>query len=345
VKIHEKYIKRALQIAKNGLPSAMPNPSVGAVIVHENEIIGEGYTSPYGGAHAEVHAIRSVHVNRSKLGKDFAKADTEKLLSQSTLYVTLEPCSHHGKTPPCADLIIKNGIKKVIIGTVDPFAKVAGAGIKKLKDAGIEVVVGFLEAACIASNIRFFTFYQKKRPYIILKWAETQDGFIAPKTRNAQAPVWITNTYSRQLVHKWRSEEQAILVGANTVIADNPSLTTRSWEGKNPTRIVISNGMTLDPNMAIYNDAAPTITIDSHDITEICDTLYTEGIQSVLIEGGAKTLQRFIDTNVWDEARIFKGTTAFKEGTRAPQLSKKFEILSTQNISNDIVTMYKNTTA
>ncbi|WP_094179244.1 bifunctional diaminohydroxyphosphoribosylaminopyrimidine deaminase/5-amino-6-(5-phosphoribosylamino)uracil reductase RibD, partial [Flavobacterium psychrophilum] len=202
MKIHEKYIKRCIELAKNGLPAAMPNPSVGAVIVFENKIIGEGYTAAYGGNHAEVNAILSVK------NKD--------LLAKSTIYVSLEPCSHFGKTPPCCDLIIKYKIPNVVIGTVDSNSKVSGQGIKKLIEAGANVIVGILEAECRESNKRFFTFHEKKRPYIILKWAETKDQFIAPLLKNEQKPVWITNIYSRQLAHKWRTEEQAILVGTQT---------------------------------------------------------------------------------------------------------------------------------
>ena len=223
--IHEKYIKRCIELAKNGLGATYPNPLVGSVIVYKNKIIGEGWHQKAGAPHAEVNAINSV--------KD------ESLLNKSTIYVSLEPCSHFGKTPPCSDLIIAKGIKKVIIGTVDPFAEVAGRGIKKLMEAGCEVQVGILEKECQDLNKRFFTFHQKKRPYIILKWAQTTDGFIAPKVQEKREPVWITNQYSKQLVHKWRSEEQAILVGTNTAIADNPKLNTRLWNGKNPVRVVI----------------------------------------------------------------------------------------------------------
>ena len=213
MKIHEFYILRCIEIAQNGLGTTAPNPMVGAVIVHENKIMGEGFTSPFGGPHAEVNAINSV-------------AD-KSLLPQSTIYVTLEPCSHFGKTPPCADLIVKHKIPRVVIGLLDPHDKVAGKGVKKLMDAGCEVTVGVLEKECREHHKRFLTFQEKKRPFIILKWAETADGFIAPeKTLRSQnkEPYWITNTYSRQLVHKWRTEEQAILVGTNTVLDDNPKL-------------------------------------------------------------------------------------------------------------------------
>ena len=217
MKTHETYIKRCIEIAKNGLGLTAPNPMVGSVIVHNNKIIGEGYTSAYGGNHAEVNAINSVK--------------HKELLKDATLYVSLEPCSHFGKTPPCSDLIVKHQIPNVVIGCMDDNVQVAGKGIAKLKAAGCNVTVGVLETKCKQHHKRFFTFHNKKRPYIILKWAETADGFIAPKTKNEKKPVWITNTYSRQVVHKWRAEEQAILVGTNTVLEDNPSLTVRDWTG------------------------------------------------------------------------------------------------------------------
>lgn len=317
MKIHQKYIQRSIELAKNGLPQAMPNPSVGAVIVYENEIIGEGFTSAYGGAHAEVNAIRSV--------KD------KSLLGKSTLYVSLEPCSHHGKTPPCCDLILDYKIPNVIIGTVDSNEKVAGNGIKKLKEAGVNVTVGILEKECRASNIRFFTFHEKKRPYIILKWAESQDGFIAPKTKNEQKPVWITNEFSRQLVHKWRSEEQAILVGTQTVIDDNPKLNVRDWTGMNPTRIVLDQKNRISKESYIFDNQAKTIVLSSAEIdfseniaNQITNFLFKNNIQSVIIEGGRQTLQTFIDANLWDEARIFKGQVFFKNGTKAPILKSKW---------------------
>lgn len=308
----------------------MPNPSVGAVLVHNNKIIAEGYTSAYGGPHAEVNCIA------------FAKANTPELIAKSTLYVSLEPCSHWGKTPPCADLVVASGIKKVVIGTIDPFAKVAGAGIKRLIQAGVDVTVGVQEKECQEINKRFFTYHEKKRPYVILKWAETADGFIAPKTRGAQQPVWITNSYSRQLVHKWRSEEMAILVGGKTVLEDNPSLTTRDWEGKNLLRVVIDTKGNLENNLTVFNQEAETLVIASTESQLISETLYDKGIQSVIIEGGAQTLQYFIDANLWDEARIFKGNISFSDGTKAPQLSQHFLLEKTDTILDDTLHYYKN---
>lgn len=308
----------------------MPNPSVGAVLVYENNIIAEGYTSPYGGAHAEVNCIA------------FAKATAPDLIKKSTLYVSLEPCSHWGKTPPCADLIIESGIKTVVVGSIDPFAKVAGAGLKKLMQAGINVFVGVLENECKEVNKRFFTYHEKKRPYIILKWAQTADGYIAPEKRDAQNPVWITNAYSRQITHKWRSEEMAILVGAQTVIDDNPSLTTRDWKGKNPIRIVINTKGSLDKTLQIYDHQAKTVELDTANATQICEQLYSSGIQSVLIEGGTKTLQVFIKTNLWDEARVFKGPSIFGGGIKAPLRTAHFKLMRRQQLQTDQLFWYKN---
>jgi len=313
LKQHEIYIKRCLQIAKNGLGTTRPNPMVGAVIVYNDHIIGEGFTSEYGCNHAEVNAINSV--------KD------KMLLSKSTIYVTLEPCSHYGKTPPCSDLIISHHIPNVVIGCVDDNPEVAGKGIAKLKASGCNVTVGVLENECKIHHKRFFTFHNKKRPYIILKWAETADGFIAPIQKDEKKPVWITNTYSRQLVHKWRAEEQAILVGTNTVTEDNPSLTVRDWSGKNPIRVVLDKDLKLSSDYNIFNEDAKTIRITNKTIdfdkpiaTQIAKLLHQQSINSVIIEGGATTLQTFIDEHLWDEARIFIGNSEFKNGTKAPKL-------------------------
>ncbi len=330
---HETYIRRCLYIAKNGLGTTRPNPMVGCVIVHENQIIGEGFTSPYGGNHAEVNAINSV-IDKSKL-KD------------ATLYVTLEPCSHYGKTPPCSDLIIKNKISNVIIGCLDDNEKVAGKGVAKLKESGCNVIVGILEKECQDHHKRFFTFHNKKRPYIILKWAETMDGFIAPETKAEATPVWITNELSRQLVHKWRTEEQAILVGSNTVLKDNPTLTARDWTGENPVRIVLDPDMILSKNLNLFNNEAKTIVISRKEIDyskdvakEISDFLFEENINSIIIEGGAQTLQTFIDSGLWDEARVFVGQKEFKKGIKAPCFSGK--LLSEQKISSDSLKIYLN---
>jgi len=306
---------------------------VGAIIVCDDKVIGEGFTSPYGQSHAEVNAINAVK--------------NKALLKKSTLYVTLEPCSHHGKTPPCSDLIISHNIPKVVIGCIDDNPQVVGKGIAKLKASGCEVIVGVLENECKIHHKRFFTFHNKKRPYIILKWAETKDGFIAPKTKDKQKPIWITNRYSRQLVHKWRSEEQVILVGTNTVIEDNPSLTVRDWTGDNPTRIVIDKSLKLNSELKLFDNAAKTISISNKEIDfkknitkQICDLLFKENINSIIIEGGSKTLQTFINEGLWDEARVFVGLTEFKEGVKAPQFKGK--LASEQSILDDSLKVYLN---
>ena len=247
MKIHEKYINRCIELAQKGLGNTYPNPMVGSVIVHNDKIIGEGWHHIAGEPHAEVNAINSVQ--------------DQSLLKKSTIYVSLEPCSHYGKTPPCSDLIIAKEIKKVVIATVDPFAEVSGRGIKKLLSAGCEVIVGVLEKEAQELNKRFFTFHQKKRPYVILKWAQSEDCFLAPEDKETREPVWITNKYSNQLVHKWRSEEQGILVGTNTAILDNPKLNTRLWEGKHPTRILIDQNLRTPQNSALFDGSIKTIVI------------------------------------------------------------------------------------
>ena len=334
VNTNQKFIKRCIEIAKNGISGAMPNPSVGAVIVYNDTIIGEGFTSAYGGNHAEVNAINSV--------KD------KSLLAKSTIYVSLEPCSHFGKTPPCCNLIIEHNIPNIVVGILDSNKKVAGNGIKKLLEAGRNVTVGILEKECYQSNIRFFTFHEKKRPYIILKWAETLNGFIAPETRNDQKPVWITNEYSRQLVHKWRSEEQAILIGTQTVIDDNPKLDVRDWTGKNPVRIVLDLNNRIPKENHIFDKQQETIVIsDKNNINkenlsqEIANFLFSKNIQSVIIEGGNKTLQTFIDSNLWDETRIFVGNCTFENGTKAPILNKMYQEKS-ETIGTDKLLIFKN---
>ena len=345
MKINEKYIRRCIELARNGLGTTYPDPLVGSVIVYDGKIIGEGWHKKSGESHAEVNAVKAV--------KD------KSLLKKATIYVSLEPCSHFGKTPPCCDLIIKNNIPNVVIGTVDPNVKVAGNGIKKLIEAGIHVTVGVLEEECNALNKRFFTFHKKKRPFIVLKWAESQDGFIAPTEKLEKKPVWITNQYSRQLVHKWRTEEQAILVGTQTAIDDNPKLNARDWSGKNPIRLVIDQNNRIEKNNHIFDNQAVTIvfskSIDTikkeNTIFEILDfekniaeqivqILYQHQIQSVIIEGGRQTLQTFIDANLWDEARVFVGSIKFKEGTQAPTLAKNQ--FKKQSIGTDELTQTKN---
>ncbi len=326
---NEVYIKRCLELARHGLGTTYPNPLVGCVIVHDGKIIGEGWHKKAGEAHAEVRAIESV--------KDHA------LLKHSTIYVSLEPCSHFGKTPPCSDLIIAKKIPKIVIGTVDPFAKVAGMGIKKLLAAGRNVTVGICEEECENLNKRFFTFHRKKRPYIILKWAETKGGFIAPVDQRKDDIFWITNSYAQQLVHKWRSEEQAILVGTQTALKDNPKLNVRHWKGKNPTRVVIDKSLKLSTNNSLLDQSQPTVVFHEKNITEkskknltyvgldfdrevlpqILENLYNLELQSIIIEGGSKTLQGFIDSNLWDEARVFTGQNDIDEGIKGPTLDMK----------------------
>ncbi|WP_339333877.1 MULTISPECIES: bifunctional diaminohydroxyphosphoribosylaminopyrimidine deaminase/5-amino-6-(5-phosphoribosylamino)uracil reductase RibD [unclassified Croceitalea] len=346
--IDEKYMLRCIELGKNGLGTTAPNPMVGCVIVHNNKIVGEGFTSPYGGPHAEVNAINSVK--------------QKSILQDSTLYVTLEPCFHYGKTPPCVNLILKYKISKVVIGLKDTNPKVAGKSIQLLKEAGRKVAVGVLEKECRAHHKRFLSFQEKKRPYIILKWAETLDGFIAPEKSMREKepqPFWITNEKSKQLVHRWRSQEQAILVGTNTILKDNPKLNVRHWKGKNPIRIFIDKSLKTRSDYNVLDSSVKTIIITAikdeskyipgvdYDVTEfkdlpveICGILHKHEITSVIIEGGTKTLQSFIDSRLWDEARIFAGTNTFDKGVKAPQISGK--LLSERKIVNDKLTILKN---
>ena len=303
----ELYMRRCIQLAKNGKQNAQPNPMVGAVIVADSHIIGEGYHVRCGEGHAEVNAFASV------------KKEDEPLLKGATMYVSLEPCSHYGKTPPCADLIIRKGVKRVVVGCIDPFAEVQGRGIQKLKDAGIEVAVGVCKEECEELNKIFFTFHRQKRPFITLKWAESKDGFIA-KTDGRGNPqsTLISNERTRIHCHKLRAEHQAILVGRTTLITDNPSLTTRYWKGRNPIRVVLTHG-NLDKSLRIFNQEAPTIVI-SGTIPDVMRELHTKGIQSLLVEGGKDVLQQFIDQQIWDEAYIEKGDISIGEGIKAPTI-------------------------
>jgi diaminohydroxyphosphoribosylaminopyrimidine deaminase/5-amino-6-(5-phosphoribosylamino)uracil reductase len=346
VNTNEFYIRRCLELARSGLGTTYPNPLVGCVIVYQDKIIGEGWHIKAGEAHAEVRAIQSV--------KD------QSLLKKSTIYVTLEPCSHFGKTPPCSDLIIEKKIPNIVIGTIDPFAKVAGMGVKKLLTAGRNVIVGVCEDECEELNKRFFTYHRKKRPYIILKWAETKHGFIAPDDQKKEEIFWITNTYSQQLVHKWRSEEQSILVGTTTSRQDNPSLSTRHWSGKHPTRLVIDKSLKLPSHLSVFDASQPTVVFHQRDLkpehqknigyqaidfehnitSQLLDKLYELGLQSVIIEGGSKTLQSFIDEGLWDEARVFVGLNAIKKGVKSPRLTK--EAFKSIDIEGDILNYYYN---
>ena len=317
----EKYIRRCIQLARNGMCNAAPNPMVGAVIVHNDRIIGEGYHARCGEGHAEVNAIRSV--------KD------ESLLQESTIYVSLEPCSHYGKTPPCADLIIRKGIPRVVVGCVDPFSLVSGRGIQKLKDAGIDVKVGVLEAECRQLIKRFVTFNTQQRPYITLKWAESADGFIDINREEGQ-PVVLSTPITSMYVHKQRAEHHAILVGRKTALLDNPSLTTRNWYGKNPVRLVIDKELTLPTSLKLFDGSAPTWIFTAQDkastsqvtyfkldfsrsiLPQILQKLYENKLQALLVEGGSQLLQSFIDEGLWDEIYTEHSTKVLENGVKGP---------------------------
>lgn len=319
----ENYMNRCLQLAENGFGNVAPNPMVGSVIVHENKIIGSGYHRRYGGPHAEVHAIQSV--------------DNKELLQNSTLFVNLEPCSHHGKTPPCADLIIESRIPKVVVAMRDPNPKVAGRGIEKMGAAGIEVIEGVCEKEAVFLNRRFITFHTRNRPYIILKWAESADGFMDRRRGEVDNPGinWISHPETRKLVHRWRSEEQAILVGRNTIENDNPSLTTRLVHGNSPLRIVLSSSGKISENAKILSDGNPTLIFNENIsmkkgnvewiktegelIKFLLMELFQRNISSVLIEGGGKVLSSFIEKNLWDEIRVIKSPRMLAEGLKAPE--------------------------
>lgn len=317
----EKYIRRCIQLARNGMCNAAPNPMVGAVIVHNDRIIGEGYHARCGEGHAEVNAIRSV--------KD------ESLLQESTIYVSLEPCSHYGKTPPCADLIIRKGIPRVVVGCVDPFSLVSGRGIQKLKDAGIDVKVGVLEAECRQLIKRFVTFNTQQRPYITLKWAESADGFIDINREEGQ-PVVLSTPITSMYVHKQRAEHHAILVGRRTALLDNPSLTTRNWYGKNPVRLVIDKELTLPTSLKLFDGSAPTWIFTAQDkastsqviyfkldfsrsiLPQILQKLYENKLQALLVEGGSQLLQSFIDEGLWDEIYTEHSAKVLENGVKEP---------------------------
>jgi diaminohydroxyphosphoribosylaminopyrimidine deaminase/5-amino-6-(5-phosphoribosylamino)uracil reductase len=342
----ETIMQRCIDLAKLGERRVAPNPMVGSVIVHQNKIIGEGYHQQYGGPHAEVNAIQKV--------KD------QNLLAESTLFVNLEPCAHHGKTPPCSDLIIQKKIPSVVIGTVDPFAEVAGKGIEKMKKAGIKVEVGILQHECLELNRRFFTFHEKHRPYIILKWAQTADGFVDVDQANQQLgqPTWITNEMARIAVHKQRSTESAIFIGTDTADKDNPSLTLRDWYGEQAYRIIPDRKQRLARQLNIFDQKAPTIVIstgaysdqrpveiiqttsDGDVIDSLLKSLYERGILSVIVEGGPKMLQSFIDRSLWDEAHVYTGQLSFTSGIRAPEF--KASPLHFDRFYNSELKIYRN---
>lgn len=316
---------RAIELAKLGMGQVAPNPMVGCVIVHQRKIIGEGYHHKYGGAHAEVNAVRSVR--------------NQELLCDSTMYITLEPCSHFGKTPPCADLVVQMKIPRVVIGSMDPNEKVSGSGIERLKKAGCQVEVGMLEEECNRMNRRFLTFHQKHRPYIILKWAQTEDGFIDRERGETEfgQPTWITNDLSRIAVHKMRSDEAAILVGTKTALKDNPSLTVREWSGNHPLRMVLDRRGILPATSALLDQSTETLVFteismetkpnleyvtlrfDGKMLHEINQILLKRGIQSLLVEGGKSLLESYLREGLWDEARIYIGNARFGSGIKSPE--------------------------
>lgn len=339
-------MQRCLQLAKKGINTVAPNPMVGSVItvpdssvMFGERIIGEGYHREFGQPHAEVNAVASVQ--------------DDKLLASATLYVSLEPCSHFGKTPPCAHLIVNKGIKKVVVGAGDPNPKVSGKGIKHLQDHGVEVVEHVLKDECESLNKGFNTFYSKGRPYVTLKWAQTADKYIARANFDSK---WISNHYSRQLVHKWRSEHQAIMVGTGTAIYDNPSLTTRLWPGTSPIRVAIDRELKIPAEHHIMdgqvrtfvlnekrNDIAGStefIQLNSFTVKSILQALYERGIQSVFVEGGTKLMQSFVEANLWDEARVFTSKTRFENGIKAPSI--KGQVIRDTCILNDKLELISN---
>lgn len=316
----EFFMQRCLQLAKLGAGQVAPNPMVGAVLVHQGRIIGEGYHRLYGFAHAEVNCVQSV------------KEEDRVLIPASTMYVSLEPCAHHGKTPPCANMIVTEGIKEVVIGCVDTFSKVAGKGIEILKEAGIGVRTGVLEQECRDLNSRFFTFHEKKRPYIILKWAQSPAGYLSSEDGK---PVRISNAFSDRLVHRWRSEEMSIMVGTNTALIDNPRLNNRLWTGKDPIRLVIDRTLKIPRKHHLWNGSIPTLFFTEQEssgketvqvdfqqplLPQLMQQLHERNILSVLVEGGAKVLNQFITADIWDEARVIIGTKLFPGGLAAPLL-------------------------
>jgi diaminohydroxyphosphoribosylaminopyrimidine deaminase / 5-amino-6-(5-phosphoribosylamino)uracil reductase len=343
--IHRQYMQRCLDLAQQGAGSVSPNPMVGAVIVHNDRIIGEGYTSPYGGPHAEVNAVRAVV---EKYG-DQAKT----LWENSTFYVSLEPCAHFGKTPPCADMIAELKPKCVFVACLDPYAQVNGKGIEILRNAGIEVQIGLLEKEAMWINRRFFTRIGQHRPYVILKWAQSADGFIGQEDKQ----VWISNPASLQLTHRWRAEEDAILVGTNTAKIDDPHLTVRHWKGANPIRILIDRDLVISRDAKIFDDKAETIVFNAKKTDwqghiryielenyglylpqTILYQLYLMDVQSIIIEGGAATLQSFIDAGLWDEARVFRSEKKLGWGVAAPDFKGK--VLEEVWIADDLLTVF-----
>ena len=337
----QKYMRKCLQLAGNGFGMVAPNPMVGCVIVSNGKVIGEGFHQKYGDSHAEVKAIQSVSKKTSLKG--------------STLYVSLEPCSHHGKTPPCTNLIVKSEIGRVVIGAKDTNSEVTGSGKLKLEENGLEVVMGVLEKECREQNKRFFSHTDRKRPYVILKWAQTINGFIS-ENRNKQ--TWITGPESIELVHKWRTEEQAILVGTNTALVDNPRLTARKQNGNNPVRVVLDRNLRLPQDLNLFDRSVPTLVCNvmkgfhyesleyvkvnfgADLVSHILEVLYQRNLQSVIVEGGSQLLDSFIESGLWDEARVFTGSVKFASGLHAPVVSKEPSLI--EQIGDDELYYYKN---
>lgn len=349
---HEVFIQRCLDLAVLGMGAVSPNPIVGALLVHQGKVIAENYHRQYGGPHAEALVVQQVLAQHGEVR-------ASEIFMDSTLYVSLEPCSHQGKTPPCADLIVRHRIPRVVVAMNDPSEKVNGQGIAKLRDANIHVTTGVLESEAQWVSRRFITQIQRHRPYIILKWAQTADGLMAPLEQQQR---WITGPEARQLVHRWRSEEDAVLVGCGTALADNPRLDVREWKGRNPKRILIDRDLVVAPSAFLFNDAAETIVFnaDKSDVAgnirhvalenfdlylpeQISYQLYLMDVQSLIVEGGMATLDRFIRAGLWDEARIFTSPTEWKEGRAAPRIDgPDSTLLYTSPVGRDELKVFKN---
>lgn len=328
----ETYMRRCIQLAKNGFHNAPPNPMVGAVVVYDGRIIGEGYHVRCGEGHAEVNALASV------------RREEEHLLADSTIYVSLEPCSHYGNTPPCANLIVEKRLRRCVIGCLDPFAKVHGKGVEILRSAGVDVTVGVLEEECKALNRRFMTYHSLHRPFITLKWAQTADGFIAYKNQNPDMPLIISNDITKMICHKRRSEHHAILIGRKTLEADNPRLDVRLWNGKNPLPVVLAGEESIQALKADcrykYHLLANESTLFFHSINDLIEGLYDRGIQCLLVEGGRHVLQTFIDCGLWDEAYVETGTQWIGDGVEAPVISETY-LSGIDHYSGNVIKSYK----
>tara|TARA_B100001027_G_scaffold193690_1_gene149104 strand:- start:307 stop:1272 length:966 start_codon:yes stop_codon:yes gene_type:complete len=301
---HDLLMKRCIDLGKKALGKTYPNPNVGALLFYDGKIISEGFTQEHGKNHAEINAIK--------------KVNDKEILKKSTLYVTLEPCSHHGKTPPCCEAIYRKHIKKVMIGINDPNKLVNGRGISFLRKKNIDVKTGILQSECKKLHKRFLTFQNKKRPYVILKWAESFDGFISPINKKNKRPYWISNKFSRQLVHKWRSQEHGILIGGQTYINDSPILNSRLWDKNDPKKFVLSNSINMKDSKFLKINYKSNLSAK-----QICEELYKNDIQSVIVEGGTRTITTFIEDGIWDEARIIISSKTLKEGTTSPKIQGK----------------------